>query len=209
MEATTTTETKIDFELTGKSSENLFGKPRFRGHDGLVEAKLPLPGDRKDMIKYNSSGYSIRDMIKMISEKFNLAVILDISDYEAGFLDPQKAGIRIGKMTSIESLTEEDIYGCGWERATGAEALEIVLLLMLQADEKRANHLLEPYLADGFVMLCSTNNWSDDFVTLEIDKKNKIIIMSQVRKNEIMTKALKGEKNINSIWLLEIDEKKF
>ncbi len=203
MEATTTTETRIDFELKKEKSDELFEKSEFRGHKKLVEAIAPPIRERKDTIKYYSHAHSIMKMKSAISN-FNLSILLNINENVAGFLDKQKAGER---EAIIASSIQQMKNLSGWSRATAEEALEIVLLLMLKAEEK-ANYLLEPYY-NGTIMVCSTNNDDGEFITLEIDKANKIIMMNQYKEDELISMAIREEKNISSIWMREIEEKRF
>lgn len=196
-------EIRIDFELKKEKSDELFGKSEFRGHEKLVKAMAPPTGKRRDAIKYYSHAYSIRKMNSIIS-KFNLSILLNIDENIIGFLDTQKAGEREAIITSDLHLVKNFP---GWSRATAEEALEIVLLLMLKAEEK-ANYLLEPYY-NGTIMVCSTNNDDGEFITLEIDRANKIIIMNQYKEDEVISKAMQEEKNVSSIWMLEIEEEKY
>lgn len=194
---------KIDFELKKEKSDELFGKSEFRGHEKLVETTVPPIRERKDTIKYYSHANSIMKMKSAISN-FNLSILLNINENVAGFLDKQKAGEREAIIaSSIQQMKNLP----GWSRATAEEALEIVLLLMLKAEEK-ANYLLEPYF-NGTIMVCSTNNDDDEFISLEIDKANKIIMMSQYKEDELISRAIREEKNISSIWMREIEEKKY
>lgn len=194
---------KIDFELKKEKSDELFGKSEFRGHEKLVETTVPPIRERKDTIKYYSHAHSIMKMKSAISN-FNLSILLNINENVAGFLDKQKAGEREAIIApSIQQMKNLP----GWSRATAEEALEIVLLLMLKAEEK-ANYLLEPYFNET-IMVCSTNNDDNEFISLEIDKANKIIMMSQYKEDELISMAIREEKNISSIWMREIEEKRF
>jgi len=203
MEATET-KIRIDFELRKEKSDELFKENKFRGHERLVDAVLPPNRKRRDIIRYHSYAHSIREMQRII-DKFNLSILLTLAENIIGFSDKLKAGKRDAIMTTDTSLTKNFP---GWARATAEEALEIVLLLMLKADKERSDYLLEPYF-NGTIMVCSTNNDDGEFIALEIDKANKIIMMSQYKEDELISKAIQEEKNVSSIWMREIEEEKY
>ena len=202
------TSIKVDFTVNKKKSKILYGKNKLRGHYGLVNKGFPYQdekGERNDLIKYNSHALSPSSIARITDKKLEWTIIFCVNDDEIIFCDPYKAGKRIAKLTSNLKLVKNIP---GWTRATTDEALEIVVLLISQVEEEKTNYLLKPYL-NGAIMVCSLNTESDEFITLEIDKKTKTITLNQTKENEIMTRALRENKEISSIWMLEIQEPKF
>lgn len=197
-----------DFLFFNKNqSSEIFGIDKTWEEEDLKKpSKLQFipPGRQDDYVYCFFLGLSAREMIDAV-ERYNMQFISGslgpmISMVDSSFSETNKKGSKLAKISSMPYLLEKDVYG--WRKANFREALEIVLLLLLQSPTSKeycqAVNLLRPYFT-GYHISNSPNN-PEKLIGLKINNLMQIELFER-EKEKIESKITRQEIAVNAIWI--------
>lgn len=168
------------------------------------------PGDQDDYVYLYLTGISISRQIDIVGLKYDMSFYAGtfgplISIAELSRSEINKKGFKLIKLSSMESLEEENING--WRKANAREALEIFLILILQSpttkEYQKILNILNKYFVEGggYHHLCNAF-LEGNLVGIRITNLVQIELFEQ-EKNKIGREIMNLRVKMNSIWIHE------